>query len=92
MKKTADPELERVIDKPLQLRIEDFRRELETYVNEYAEQIKRSSAGAGLPIQSILQMLMGGSQCRCAVALKILSDQKRDKEIEHRQQRQESAA
>jgi hypothetical protein len=92
MGKKPDPELARVIDMPLEHRINDFRRELEVFVNEYAEQIKRSSAGAGLPIQSILQMLMGGSQCRCAVALKILSDQKRDKEIEERQQQQESAA
>jgi hypothetical protein len=77
---------------PLELRINDFRHELELFVNERALEIKRSPSGEGLPLENILMMLMAGSQCRCAVALKILSDQKRDREIEERQQRQESAA
>jgi hypothetical protein len=60
------------------------------FVNERAEEIKNSSSGSGLPIQNILMMLMAGSNCRCAVALKIISDRQRDFEIEQRQK--ESAA
>jgi hypothetical protein len=77
---------------PLEHRIDAFRHELEVFVNECAQEIKRSPSGEGLPLENILMMLMAGSQCRCTVALKILSDQKRDKEVEERQQRQESAA
>jgi hypothetical protein len=89
-KKNPDPELARVVDKSLELRIDDFRRELETFVNERAQEIKRSPSGEGLPIQSILLMLTAGSQCRCACALKIISDRNKDAEIEQRQR--ESAA
>jgi hypothetical protein len=77
LKKTPDPELARVVDKSLELRIDDFRRELEMFVNERAMEIKNSSTGEGLPLQSILLMLTAGSQCQCHAALKVISDRKR---------------
>ena len=87
-KKTPDMELARVSDKSLALRIDDFRRELEVFVNERAQEIKRSHEG--LPLENIRMMLMAGSNCRCQVALKVISDRRKDAEIAARQQ--ESAA
>jgi hypothetical protein len=71
---------------PLEDRILAFREELETFVRDRCLELKGSQSGEGLPLEIIFQMLSGNSQCRCAVALKVIAERKKDEEIAARQQ------
>jgi len=66
----------------LEDRIAAFRGELEAFVEERAREVQK---GTGLPIGTIMQVITGGSQCRCAVAQKVIAERKRDEEIAARQ-------
>jgi hypothetical protein len=66
----------------LQERITVFKKELEAFINNRAEALTR---GTGLPLQVVLQTLGGGSHCICSVALRVVADLEKERELEKRQ-------
>jgi hypothetical protein len=68
----------------LEDRIEALRAEIDATLEAKAKEIAR---GQGLPYQSIL-MMMGqtANGCQCKAALRLIAEQKRDKEIAESQQ------
>jgi hypothetical protein len=63
------------IETALQRKIQQIRDETESFVGAHAEE---KAKGTGLPVGIVMQTITGGSQCRCAVALKVVADKERD--------------
>jgi hypothetical protein len=49
----------------------------QSLIDRHVEQIKASQAGAGIPRESIRQMVMKGSTCWCRVANYLLEKEKK---------------
>ena len=64
---------------PLEQRIAEFRRELDSFILGRAIEIKKGTPG--VPLDNILQMLNHNLGCQCAVATQIVADRRRDSEI-----------
>jgi hypothetical protein len=72
----------------LQRRIEQFRAELNDYVEAHCKEIKLGCDG--VPLEAIKLTVTADSNCHCAITTKILNDRAVAIELERKQSGQES--